>query len=50
MVGDGLLKYMTCQHEYEGVDGTSRVVCKKCGIETTVEALARLGLTPRADA
>ena len=33
-------------HAYEGVDGTSRIKCSKCGDETTVEALLPLGMLP----
>ena len=32
------------RHAYEGVDGTSRVKCRKCGDETTVEVLASLSV------
>ena len=35
-----LLKDMRCHHEYEGADNTSRIICRKCGLVTTVEALA----------
>ena len=33
-----------CRHAYEGVDGTSRIRCRKCGDETTVEVLASLSV------